>query len=242
MLNTTCSVHGDNTAPVVQSSEYFGDSATVAGDAGNELETALLTAARNGDLQSFGELIERHRGSCMKRAVMILRNHSDAEDEVQNAFSKALQRLDQYRGEGPFAAWLGRIVENQCLMRLRDERSARSVCLDESPESSIGVELVYQFASPEDQLGAQEVISLLRREILRIPPLLRHVMVLHDLDQLPMNDVAYQLGVSVPAAKSRLMRARGELRSRISKHCGRKGAGTLMQIARYTQAVFKRAS
>jgi RNA polymerase sigma-70 factor, ECF subfamily len=242
MPNTTCAVHGENAGPVVKSSGAFGDSPASASDAGIELEAALLTAARNGDLQSFGELIERHRGECMKRAMLILRNHSDAEDEVQNAFWKALQRLDQYRGEGPFAAWLGRIVENQCLMRLRDARSARSVCLDKSPESNIGVELVYQFASPEDQLGTQEVISLLRREVQRIPPLLRHVMVLHDLDQLPINDVAYQLGVSVPAAKSRLIRARGELRSRITKHCGRKGAGTLMYISRYAQAVFKRAS
>ena len=207
-----------------------------------DLEKALVAAARGGDLQSFGELIERHRGACLKRAMLILRNRGDAEDEVQNAFWKALQRLDQYRAEGPFAAWLGRIVENQCLMRLRDERSSRSVCLDESPESKIGVELINQFAGPEDQLGTKEVILLLRREILRIPPLLRHVMVLHDLDRLPMSDVASQLGVSVPAAKSRLMRARGELRSRITKHCGRKGAGTLTQVSRYSQAVFKRAN
>lgn len=239
MLNTT--VHGHLTGSFVQNSGAFGDTIAAA-DEGKELEAALLAGARGGDLQSFGELIERYRAACMKRAILILRNYSDAEDEVQNAFWKALQRLDQYRGEGPFGAWLGRIVENQCLMRLRDERSARSICLDQSSESSVGVELVYQFASPEDQLGTEEVISLLRREIRRIPPLLRHVMVLHDLDQLPINDVAYQLGVSVPAAKSRLIRARGELRSRITKHCGRKGAGTLMQIARYTQAVFKRAS
>jgi RNA polymerase sigma-70 factor, ECF subfamily len=218
------------------------NSHSVVLDFGDGMELALLAAARNGNFHAFGELIERYRAACLKRAMLILRNLGDAEDEVQNAFWKALQRLDQYRGDGPFAAWLGRIVENQCLMRLRDERSSRSVCVDESPESNVGVELVYQFAGPEDQLGKQEVISLLRREIRRIPPLLRHVIVLHDLDQLPMTDVAFQLGVSVPAAKSRLMRARGELRSRITKHCGRKGAGTLMQVSRYSQAVFKRAS
>jgi RNA polymerase sigma-70 factor, ECF subfamily len=211
-------------------------------DEAESRERALLAAARSGDLHAFGELTERYRSTCLKRAMLILRNRSDAEDEVQNAFWKALQRLDQYRGEGAFAAWLGRIVENQCLMRLRDERSSRSVCLDETPESKIGVELIYQLASPEDQLGTKEVVSLLRREILRIPPLLRRVMMLHDLDQLPMSDVAFRLGVSVPAAKSRLMRARGELKSRITKHCGRKGAGTLMQVSRYSQAVFKRAS
>jgi len=203
------------------------------------IDQSLMTSARHGDMTAFGELIERHRATCLAVASMMLRNRSDAEDEVQNAFCKAFQRLDQYRADGSFRAWLRRIVENQCLMRLRDQRYSRFVCLDASSESMPGIELVAQATSPEDELGFQEVISLLRREVLRIPPLLRHVMILHDLDQLAIQEVAVQLGVSIPAAKSRLMRARQELRSRIRKHCGRKGAGTLMETSRYAQAAFK---
>jgi RNA polymerase sigma-70 factor (ECF subfamily) len=74
-----------------------------------------------------------------------------------------------------------------------------------------------------------------------MPPLLRNVMLLRDLDQLPMPDVANRLGLSVPAAKSRLIRARTELRSRVTKHCGRKGVGTLMQMAKYEQSAYTRA-
>jgi RNA polymerase sigma-70 factor (ECF subfamily) len=106
----------------------------------------------------------------------------------------------------------------------------------------VRIELVGQSVSPEDELGAKEVVTLMRREISRIPPLLRNVMLLRDLDQLPMPDVAVQLGLSLPAAKSRLMRARTELRSRVSKHCGRKGSGTLIQMARHSQAAYTRAS
>jgi RNA polymerase sigma-70 factor (ECF subfamily) len=174
--------------------------------------------------------------------MLMIRNRSDAEDEVQNAFWKAFQRIEQFRGEGTFAAWLSRIVENQCLMRLREERNSRFVYLDESTESNVRMELVGQVAGPEDEFGLDEVVSLLRREISRIPPLLRNVMLLRDLDQLSMPAVAVQLGLSVPAAKSRLMRARMELKSRVSKHCGRKGAGTLMQMARYSQTAYTRAS
>ena len=174
--------------------------------------------------------------------MLMIRNRSDAEDEVQNAFWKAFQRLDQFRGEGTFAAWLSRIVENQCLMRIREERNSRFVYLDESTESNVGIELVGQSTGPEDQLGWEEVVVLLRREISRIPPLLRNVMLLRDLEQLSMPDVASRLGLSVPAAKSRLMRARTELRSRIGKHCGKKGLGTLMQKAKYSQAAYTRAS
>jgi RNA polymerase sigma-70 factor (ECF subfamily) len=204
-------------------------------------EETLILAAKNGDAEAFGELIERHRKTCLKRATTMIRNRSDAEDEVQNAFWKAFQRLDQFRAEGTFAAWLGRIVENQCLMRIREARNARFEYLDESNDSSLRIELVGQSADPEDQVGREEVVKLLRREISRIPPLLRHVMLLRDLDQMPMPDVAGRLGLSIPAAKSRLMRARMELRSRIMKHCGRKGAGTLIQMARYSQTAYTRA-
>lgn len=205
-------------------------------------EGDLVERARHGDAIAFGELIRRHHGPCLKRAMLMIRNRSDAEDEVQNACWKAFQHLEQYRGEGSFAAWLSRIVENQCLMRIREERNSRFVYLDESTESNVRIELVGQITDPEDELGWQEVVSLVRREISRIPPLLRNVMLLRDLEQMSMPDVAARLGLSVPAAKSRLMRARMELRSRIRKHCGRKGAGTLMQKARYNQAAYTRAS
>jgi RNA polymerase sigma-70 factor (ECF subfamily) len=205
-------------------------------------EEELVASARCGNKEAFGELIQRHRNACLKRAMLMIHNRCDAEDEVQNAFWKAFQRLDQFRGEGSFAAWLNRIVENQCLMRIREARNSHFVYLDESNDSNVRLELVGQAADPEDQLGVEEVVALLRREVSRIPPLLRNVMLLRDLDQIPMPDVAVRLGLSVPAAKSRLMRARTELRSRISKHCGRRGAGTLTHMSRYSRAAYARAN
>jgi len=100
---------------------------------------------------------------------------------------------------------------------------------------------VGQTRNPEDELGDQEVGELLEREISRIPPLLREVMLLRDVQHLPMRDVAERLGLSVPAAKSRLMRARAELRSRLTKHCGRRGASTLTQRAKYNRAAYASA-
>jgi RNA polymerase sigma-70 factor (ECF subfamily) len=204
-------------------------------------EQDLIASARHGDVAAFGQLVELHRAACLRVATLRLRNRGDAEDEVQNALWKAFRHLEQFRADGPFGAWLIRIVENQCLMRMRKDRSAHLVRLDETSDWKPGVELMDQLSSPEDELGCREVIELLRREVLRIPPLLRYAMILRDLEQLGINDVATRLGVSVPAAKSRLMRAREELRSRIRKHCGRKGPGTLTQRQRYAQMAFKRA-
>jgi RNA polymerase sigma-70 factor (ECF subfamily) len=217
------------------------DSTGTNGDIRNASEGELIGLAQHGDTAAFGELIQRNYSNCMKRATFMIRNRSDAEDEVQNACWKAFKRLEQFRGEGTFSAWLSRIVENQCLMRIREDHHSHFVYLDESTDSNVRLELVGQMTDPEDELGEVQVINLVRREINRIPSLLRNVMLLRDVEQLPMQDVALRLGLSIPAAKSRLIRARNELRSRITKHCGRRGCGTLMQRAKYRQAAYSRA-
>ena len=92
------------------------------------------------------------------------------------------------------------------------------------------------------ELGDQQVQDLLRREISRIPPLLRNVVVLCDVERLPMPDVAAQLGLSISAAKSRLGRARAELRARLSKYCGRRGLSTLTHKATYGRLAYTRGA
>jgi len=202
----------------------------------------LTALARNGNIEAFDELIQRHRSTCMKRALRILRNLSDAEDAVQSAFRRAFQCLEQFQGKGTFAAWLGRIVENQCFMRIRAERNASFVSLDNPTESDFRLELVGQATNTEDELGRKEVLNLVRKEVSRMPPAFRNIVLLRDNEQLPMRDVAGLLGLSVPAAKSKLARARRELRARIVKHCGRKGPGTLLERAVYSRTALARAT
>jgi RNA polymerase sigma-70 factor, ECF subfamily len=207
-------------------------------------EGRMIDLARGGDTSAFGELIKRHYAMCIKRACSLIRNPTDAEDEVQNACCKAFERLGQFRGEGVFSAWLSRIVENQCLMRLREDRRAHFLYLDESTDAdtNVRVELIAQIPGPEDELGDRELETLLHREIARIPPLLRNVMVLSDVQKLPMPDVAARLGLSVPAAKSRLGRARVELRARLKKYCGRRGYSTLTYKPKYARLAYTRGT
>lgn len=178
----------------------------------------------------------------MRRAWWRLRNRSDAEDVVQSASRKAFQRLDQFQGTGTFAAWMGRIVENECLMRFREQKTTRFVYMDNPNESNLRLELVSQTKNPEDAFGREEVLKLLEKEVSRMPPIFRNIILLHDSDQLPLRDVAERLGLSLPAAKSRLRRARRELCVRIGKHCGRKGPGTLLENAACSRTGYAQAS
>jgi RNA polymerase sigma-70 factor (ECF subfamily) len=206
----------------------------VIAELGNLDDHGLVDLARGGDKDAFGELTRRHWRKCVDLATFFLRNRGDAEDEVQNAFSKAYSHLSQYEGDAEFKTWLTRIVENQCLMLLRVRRRTRFVYLDESINNvdSPPMELPACGPDPEGQFGFEQVTDVLRREIRRIPPMLRNVMMLRDIQELPMVDVAEQLGITVPAAKSRLLRARAELRSRLVKHTARgRGLSALSRSA-----------
>ena len=186
----------------------------------------LVELGRNGDQDAFGELLRRHRQKCVDLATFILRNRGDAEDEVQNGFAKAYAHLDQYQGDAEFSTWLARIVSNQCLMFLRVKRRTKFVYLDEGPSvhDAPPIELPACGPDPEGEFAFRQMKSVLRTEIRRIPPMLRNVMLLRDIQELPMTDVADQLGITVPAAKSRLLRARTELRSRLMRHTEKSGS------------------
>ncbi|HYO83689.1 MAG TPA: sigma-70 family RNA polymerase sigma factor [Bryobacteraceae bacterium] len=189
----------------------------------------LVSLAQAGSNQAFEVLMERHYRTCHKLACSILRDRQDAEDEVQNACWKAYEHIGKFQQDSRFSTWLTRIVVNQCLMRLRQIRRSRLVYLEDTvAEDSRPVDLAEPSASPEQVLAKTEVAEVLEHEIRRIPPLLRKVFLLRDVQQLPMEDVAHALGISVAAAKSRLLRARQELRGRLEKHQGRLGAATLL--------------
>lgn len=185
----------------------------------------LVRLAQAGDTGAFTELTRRNYAISLRLAISILRDREEAEDEVQNAYWKAFRRLDQFHFEAKFSTWITRIVVNQCLMRLRSARRASLIYLDDvRPGEDRGViELTDSGHTPETATGMRELSALLSREIRRIPPLLRRVLELREVDELPMPEVAERLGISIAAAKSRLLRARAELRERMARHCGQKG-------------------
>jgi RNA polymerase sigma-70 factor, ECF subfamily len=193
-------------------------------------EDALVNLAKSGDPEAFEQLAQRSTNTSIRLAISILRDRQEAEDEVQNAMLKAWQHLGQFEQGSKFSTWFTRIVVNQCLMRLRQVRRVSMAYLDDAPEGEgpSRWELQDHGANAEEQLGQSEVAGVVRKEIRRMPPLLRSVIELRDLEQLPIEEVAGRLEISLAAAKSRLLRARAELRQRLLKHQGRLGPATLM--------------
>ena len=187
----------------------------VAGRVNTDAE--LVTLAKQGDRPAFEQLINRHYQTGVNLASFMLHDRGQAQDEVQEACWKAFEHLDQYHGDAEFVSWMLRIVVNQCLMLLRVRRRTQFCYLDDDgrQNSSRPFELSASTPDPEQQVVSCEQQEILRNEIKCIPPLLRNVIQLRDLQDLPIGAVAELLGITVAAAKSRLLRARAELRIRI---------------------------
>ena len=183
-----------------------------------DLEIDLVARAQQRDDSAFDELMRRTGRSSLRIATSILRNHHIAEEEVQNAYLSAWRHLDRFEAKSRFSTWISRIVVNQCLMRLKLLRPGRTVSLDTAPDGDQGTssrEVADNSATPERAVSGNEEVMALKREISRLPPILRDVLVLRDLNELSTLDAAVRLGISPAAVKSRLIRARAELRYRL---------------------------
>lgn len=180
----------------------------------------LLKRTRDGDQSAFGELIQKHHSACVHLAASILQNYDDAMDEVQKAYWKAYAHLDQYRYGVEILPWLLRIVKTECLMTLRVRRHMPLVWIDDNcREGHTPIKLRAYNTDAEHETIEREMLEVMRRELRHIPRLLRNVIILHDIEELPMADVAKRLHITVPATKSRLLRARLELRKRVMHRC-----------------------
>jgi RNA polymerase sigma-70 factor (ECF subfamily) len=194
------------------------------GDTAEDL--ALVEAARSGDVNAFEQLIKRYDRNVFRIANHITQNREDAEDVVQDAFLKAYQKIDQFQGNSKFYTWLVRIAVNEALMRLRKRKTDKTVSMDEDVETEEG-SMPREFAdwtpNPEQQFGQSELNDILTKTIQGLPASFRTVFVLRDVENLSTEETAEMLGLSVPAVKSRLLRARLQLRERLNKYFKKKG-------------------
>src|SRR5271165_6547667 len=170
----------------------------------------LVVLAQQRDEAAFAELMRRNSSASFRLALSMLRDRQEAEDEVQNSYLSAWQHLAQFQRGSKFSTWMTRILLNQCLMRLRKVRRVAFVFLDEPvrEDSSARLELRDKTANPEMGLQNEQLSQALKREIHRLPPLLRSVLVMRDVNERSTQDVADALGISPAAVKSRLSRAR----------------------------------
>jgi len=189
-------------------------------------ETALVAQSREGDTAAFGELVRRYEGKIFRLAQHVTQNREDAEDVLQETFMKAYEHLDQFQGNSKFYTWIVRIAVNQALMKLRRRKTDKSVSIDENidtGEDTMVREIAAWDEDPEQRFSRDELGGILDTAVQSLEPPYRSVFVLRDIDELSTEETAEALGLSVPAVKSRLLRARLQLREKLTRYFKRKG-------------------
>jgi RNA polymerase sigma-70 factor (ECF subfamily) len=182
--------------------------AIVEGSTGTS-DAVLVSTAKSGDGDAFAELSKRHYRKVLHETYRITRNREDAEDAFH---------LNNFEERSSFSTWLTRIAINSALMILRKRRNCFECSLDgtDDPNSNSERWEIRSLAEdPESSYVRREREALLREAIRRLPPRCREVVELWQAKEYSAREIAQALGISVPAVKSRLSRARLTLRAEL---------------------------
>jgi RNA polymerase sigma factor (sigma-70 family) len=179
----------------------------------------LVAAAKDGDHQAYAELCRRHSKQILRTILRITRDVADAEDMLQETFLKAYVHIGRFEGRSAFSSWLTRIAVNSALMLLRQKRSPYVSSLEcgidgddfklpEPPETA---------HNPEEACILNAFENECVRAIRYLSPTLRVVVQIHYRENASVAQIAKMLGISEPAVKSRLLRARSQIRAHLEK-------------------------
>jgi RNA polymerase sigma-70 factor (ECF subfamily) len=182
-----------------------------------EGESELVARAQNGDTQAFRTIMERHNQRLYRIARTLLRNDTEAEDAVQEAYLRAFSNLSTFRGAASLSTWLTRITLNECLGRKRKQRPTMELDALESIQQSSAQIIRFpgmnENSDPERSAAQQQIRKLLESSIDRLPEAFRVVFVMRDVEELSIEETAMSLGIRPQTVKTRLHRARLLLRA-----------------------------
>jgi RNA polymerase sigma-70 factor (ECF subfamily) len=188
---------------------------------GTHDDRALLNRAQAGDISAFEELVGRHQDRVYGLALRMTRSEPDAAEIAQDTFLSAYQHLPEFRGEAAFGSWVHRIAANNALMRLRHQR-VRDLVVEEPAEPEFtdrGSLAEYPETDwsrrADDKLLDDELGHAIQQATDGLAEGYREVFLLKDLEGMSYEEISEMLGISVPAVKSRLHRARLALRQAI---------------------------
>jgi len=166
-------------------------------------DSELVARVREGDVEAFAALVERHYRTCLRFAMRMLDDRADAEEAVQDAFVRAFRALPRYDDRNRFGAWLFRILVNRCrtVLARRKSRERLFVPLD------VAAELAGPASTPDVEWSVD-----VQRALMRLRPALREALLLWCVEDLTCEEIARATGVGTSAVKMRVKRARDRMR------------------------------
>jgi RNA polymerase sigma-70 factor (ECF subfamily) len=173
-----------------------------------------------GDLNAFEDLIHRHSRRVYRTLVGVLGNPEEARDAMQETFLKAFQHLGEFQRRSKFSTWLVSIATNTGLQLLRERRPQQGFENERfEPDAGFRPKEIRAWGDDPEQLYSKaEMRALVEQSVMKLPATYRLVLLLRDIEQLPIQEAASALGLSVAAFKTRLLRGRLLLRDALAPH------------------------
>jgi RNA polymerase sigma-70 factor (ECF subfamily) len=173
-----------------------------------------VARVRAGDREAFASLLRRYQDKVYSIVSNYVGAGEDALDLTQEAFVKAYSQLPRFKGQSSFYTWLYRIAVNVSIDHMRKRSTRRSLSLEQVVESGVQIEGQASL-DPQEAAERQALGDALREALDVLPERLRSVVIFHDVEGMTHEEIGQVLGCSVGTAKSRLSRARAELRRRL---------------------------
>jgi len=181
----------------------------------------LIESAQRGDLGSFNQLALKYQDMMYRIALRTLNDESAADDAAQNAMIQAFRNIKSFRG-GSFRSWLARVTVNASYDEMRRWRRQASVSFEQFNAEGEEIEslpwMMDHTAGPEERFDSVELRDALQQCVKALTPDYRLVVVLVDVEGMSYEEVARVADIPVGTVKSRLARARGQLRKSIQSY------------------------
>jgi RNA polymerase sigma-70 factor, ECF subfamily len=186
-------------------------------------DSVLLEELRKGTPEAVENLFDRFHAKIYSLAMSILKNESDAEEATQDVFLTVVQKAHTFKGNSALYSWIYRICVNTCLMRLRGKRRGETVSIEDFmpvfTEDGMHASLISDWSKEVERKALdKELGQVIQRFTADLSEKYRVVFVLSDVEGLSNEETAQILGLTVPAVKSRLHRARLYLRERLTRY------------------------
>lgn len=191
---------------------------------GNVLEQVLIQRVQGGEAEAFYQLVQPYERAVFLAAVAIVKNDADAEEVAQEAILKAFKALARFRQEAKFSTWLIQIAINEAKMRLRKDRRHLYESIDQGQQNDQGDYIPKDFADwreiPSQALERRELRDALAKALESLPEKYRAILILRDVNHLSITETAQILGLSEANVKTRLSRARLQMRDALASGFG----------------------
>ena len=186
----------------------------------DQQEGALIQRVLGGEHDAFYVLIQPYQRPVFMAALSILNNPADAEETAQEAFLRAFRALANFRADCKFSTWLIQIAINEARSRLRKEHRNLYESIDQGVEAEDGDYIPRDFADwreiPTETLQRAELRQALARALATLAPIYRQVLVMRDVNHMSIQETADALGISAANVKTRLLRARLQMRDALA--------------------------